>query len=286
MGFKINIDASDLDGLEEIPNIASKALQEAGNDLAAATRAHIIEEANKKLHSRREMFVESLSHFKVDENTWVVQLEAKARWIDEGLSPHDMKSDLLNPHNQNESKNGVKGKGVQISKEGFSYRVIPFKHNLGPTQSTPAQQTLLDTIKKELKSRNIPYGKKEVDASGQAKLGKLHSFSIMNSPVKTKQGPGTGKGPIGSVMQGPTGIPLLQGISVYQNKVKDKQGKEYVRRDIMTFRVVSSKQGAGRWFHPGLEGTGLMDDGLQWAKDQWEKEIGPRVLADMIASIN
>ena len=279
MSFRVDVDMSDLDHLEEIGVQAKNVVNDAGRDLAAATHAHIVEEANKKLHSRRGLFIESLTHHQVDKDVWVVSLEAKARWIDEGMDAHSMVHDLL-------SKRSPNSKEPKRAKDGSMYRVIPFAHNKGATSSTPAQQNLLATIKTELKARGIPYGKKEVDASGKAKLGKLHSFNITKSPIKTANAPGQGKGPIGKVMQGPTGIPLLQGVSIYQREVKDKSGGTSVKREIMTFRIVSSKhEGTGRWEHPGLEPANLMDEGLEFAKQHWEKEVGPKVLASLVASI-
>jgi hypothetical protein len=268
--FRIDLDLSTLlEAANELGPVANEAMQEAGRRLAAMTHAHIVEEAAKKLHTRREMFVEGLKHFQLDSNVFVVNLDAKVRWIDDGMPSHSMLDDLLG------------SKKAKTAKDGSRYLVVPFRHGpKGPTQMTPAEKTLLDTIKGELKSRKIPYGKVERHANGDPKLGLLHRLNINNAPVKTANKPGQGKGPVGSVMQGPTGIPLLQGINIYQREVKDKQGKTGVRRDIMTFRVASSKHyGQGRWDHPGIEGVRLLDEAYDWARRQWEQLIAPEVVA-------
>lgn len=272
--LKINLDMADLLKIESgISDAAKQAMKKYGDQLVAQTRAHIVEEAHKKLHTRRQMFVDALHHHQVNEDTWVISLDAKARWIDDGMPPHNMIDDLL------------KSKKTKRAKDGSAYLVVPFEHNKGPTQMTPAQKTLLDTVKAELKKRKIPYGKIEKNAAGEAKLGRLHSFDIKHAPLKSAPGPGTGKGPVGKVMQGPTGIPLLQGVSIYQKKVKDKAGKESVKRSIMTFRVVSSKmKGQGRWDHPGLPAAKLMEDGQEWAQRQWEQEIVPQIV-DYISTL-
>jgi hypothetical protein len=75
-------------------------------------------------------------------------------------------------------------------------------------------------------------------------------------------------------MQGPTGIPLLQSVRVYQRT--NKAGK--TTKSIMTFRTVSSKQGDGRWFHPGLPPLNLMDEAYEWGLNLWENTIMPKVL--------
>lgn len=242
----------------------------AGAKLTAMTRAHIIEEANKRLHTRRDMYIENLSHRQVDENTWVIHLDAKALWIEDGMPEHSMIDDLL------------KSPKAKTAKDGSKYMAVPFQHKKGPTQMTPAQKTLLDTIKTELKNQKIPYGKTEMDSSGKPKLGLLHKFDIKNAPTKTANAPGQGKGPIGSVMQGPTGIPLLQGVRIYQREVKGANGKTSVRRDIMTFRIVSSKmKGQGRWDHPGLVPLKLFPEGYEWAKKTWENEVLPDLMRQL-----
>jgi hypothetical protein len=274
--IKVNIDASDLADLFDATGAAKQALADAARDLTVATHAHIVEEANRRLHTRRGMFIDSLSYFQINEDTWVVSLEAKARWIDDGLPEHNMLDDLL------------KSPKAKTAKDGSRYIVIPFKHNGGATQLTPAQTNLLATIKSQLKKQGIPYGKLEKDEKGTPKLGKLHSFDLTREPLRTGSGPGQGRGPVGRPIQGPTGIPVLQGVSIYQRKVKDKQGKDTVKREIMTFRVASSKhkEQGGRWDHPGLAPMKLMDEGLDWAKRHWEMNIAPKVLGSLVANLS
>lgn len=273
----VQFDISELIKLNnKLTSAAEKAMKEAGDFLAKQVRAHIVEEAHKKLHTRRQMFVEHLRTFQVDEDTWVVSLDAKYRWIDDGMERHNMVDDLL------------KAKNAKRAKDGSKYAVIPFEHGpKGPTQMTPAQATLLNTIKAEMNKRKIPYAGIEKGANGKAKLGLLHAFDINTSPTKTANVPGQGKGPIGQVMQGPTGIPLLKGVRVYQNEVSDKKGGTRIKRAIMTFRVVSSKhKDQGRWEHPGLDPVNLMEDGQKWAMEQWENLIAPQIAAKFFMEIS
>lgn len=270
--IKLNLDIAPLMNVGlKLDQATKQALKEAGRRLTNMTRAHIVEEANKKLHTRRQMFLDGLTTFQMADDVFVVNLDAKVRWIDDGMQPHNMIDDLL------------KSKKAKTAKDGSKYAVIPFSHKKGPTQQTPAQKTLLDTIKRELKQRKIDYGKTEKDEHGSPKLGLLHSFSVTSGPIKTANAPGQGKGPIGSVMQGPTGIPLLKGIRIYQREVKDpKSGKTSIRKDIMTFRVVSSKhKGQGRWDHPGTEAVRLMDEAYDWAKRTWEREVVPQMMTQL-----
>jgi hypothetical protein len=261
---------------QELKEKAERLTKAAAADLSATTFNKVKELSQSKLKSRREFYDKHLSYAQVNEYTWVVHLDAKAMWIEEGMAPHEMIDDLL------------KSPKAKTSKDGSKYLSIPFKHNKGPTQQTPAQKSLTETIKKTLNEMNkgrpaggkIPYGKLETNPDGSPKLGLLHKFNITDSPKKTANVPGQGKGPIGAPMQGPTGTPFLKGVRIYQRQ--NAQGK--VERTIMTFRTVSSKhKGTGRWFHPGLEPVKFLDQAFDWAMKEWETKIKP-ALMDAIVS--
>mgnify|MGYP000284648165 CR=1 FL=1 len=253
---------------KEFKPTIDKAMRDAARDLAIQTHAHIVEQVGEKLHTTRDKYYQALSISQVDEDTWVIQLDKSAMWIEEGLPPNkDMLDGLL------------KSSKAKTAKDGSRYMVVPFQQNKGPTQQTPAQASLTNTVKAEMKKRKIPYGKIEKDENGQAKTGLLHSFDILKQPTKTHEGPGQGKGPIGSVRQGQTGTPYLQGVRVYQNKVKGKDGKEHVKKSVMTFRVASSKhKGTGRWVHPGLEAKRFFDEAAEWALREFEERIKDKIL--------
>lgn len=261
---------------EKVKGLAKQAV----HDVAAATHAHIIEQANTKLHSRLKPFLEGVKIEEEDENTWLIVLDKSVRWIDDGMEPHSMVEDLLS------ERPGSKGK-VHTAKDGSRYRVIPFNHGpgKGATNSTIAQQSLISTIKSEMKKRQIPFGKLEKNEDGTTKTGLLHSFNIMNKPTRTlSHGPGQGWGPVGAVKQGPTGIPFLQGVRVYQNKMVDKTGKESIKRSVMTFRIVSSKHaGTQRWYHPGLPPENIFDEASRWAQKEWEERAMPQLIEALLA---
>jgi hypothetical protein len=265
----VNVDLSDIADLLDIEGGLKSATKDAARDLAAMVQAKATELAATKLHARRDMFVKGLSLKQVNEETWLVSLDAKIRWIDDGQSSHNMLDKLL------------ASSKAKRAKDGSKYVVVPFDHSpgRGPSTTTSPQQDLISTIKSELKKRGIPFGKIETDAAGQALTGRLHSFDIMTAPTKSSHGPGQGKGPLGASRQGPTGIPFLQGVTVYQNKGKD--GK--VRRQVMTFRIASSKhQGQGRWEHPGNHAVNIMEDAAKWALETWEKEVAPALIDKVI----
>ncbi len=257
----------DLSNLEQA---AEEAGKEALRDLTLSTQAHIIEEVQKKLHSTRKKYLENLHVDQVDDDTWAVVLDPPAMWIEEGMDEHEMIDDLL------------KSDKARTTKKGSKVLSVPFEHKKGPSESTPAQKDLTNTVKKEMKQRGIPYGGLEMDDSGKPKQGLLHSFDVMSAPVH--KGPnqfavGQGAGPIGQVRQGPTGIPFLQGVRVYQKPVKMKDGGEKVVKSIVTFRTVSSTmKGSGRWYYPGIEAKNFFEEAAEWAQKEFEERIKDRIV--------
>ena len=138
------------------------------------------------------------------------------------------------------------------------YKSIPFGHDKSESQVPSALRSLEQTLKTELKKRKIPFKKIEKNADGSPKLGKLHELNI------------------DSDQKGPTGIPYLQGVNIYQSQ-SEETGE--VSRSIMTFRTVSDKHKAlGRWFHPGLDPKHFFEMAFAWSQQVWENEILPEIL--------
>lgn len=260
-----------------MPERARISLEKWGSALAAQTHAHIVEEASEKLHSSKDAYMDALSFSKVGPETWVVSLERKALWIEDGMQKQEMIDNLL------------KSSKAKTAKDGSKYLAVPFRHNKAPTRTPDSVKVLQGQIRKELKERGIPWGKLEKDPSGQPKLGLLHSFGGPNglanitTPNKTAVGAGQGHGAIGQPRVGPTGIPFLNNVRVYQREVADKSGKTHVERHIMTFRMVSSKmKGTGRWVHPGMEGKKFFDEAYEWAMKEWINNIRPKVVEEIL----
>lgn len=269
-----HVDVSDLIGLADLKEKVEGAAADALKHLSAATHSHIIEQVQAKLHSTREKYLDALSIQQVDNDTWMINLAPKAMFIEEGLEQHETIDDLL------------KSPKAKTAKDGSKYMSIPFDHKKTPTNSTPAQKSLTDTIKEEFKRRKIPYGKLEVDAAGQPKKGLLHSFDIKHAPIKTANVPGQGKGPIGHPFQGPTGIPFLQGVKVHQKEIKGADGKSKIVKSITTFRIVSSKdRGTGKWIYPGLEARKFLDEAVEWASKEFEEKIKDKIFISIQKSV-
>ena len=231
-----------------LPDAIKSEIEKTGQQLTIMTHARIVEQAAQKLHSRREMYIEALHHSQVNEHTFLITLDGEARWIEEGVSEHNMLLDLL------------ASPKAKTAKDGSKYLAIPFKHNVGPSVATPAQANIVATIKQELKKSRIPFGKIEKDKeTGQPKLGMLHSINFP-SPLQN--------------------FPILKGAKIYQHKVKDKKGNDHVQRSIMTFRIASSKhvESADKWDHPGTAPMNFMNEASDWAQQQWDNLIAPSLV--------
>ena len=266
--ISVNIDLSELKDLLNIGDNLKEATAGLSASMAEMIKGRAIDLANQRLHSRRKMYIDGLFTQKVDDDTTMVSLSGKVVWIEKGMSQFDMLKGLLDSPKAKHYKDG----------SGDKYIIVPFDHSPktnGPATAGPAKQDIMATIKSEMKKRNIPFAGIEKNQDGSAKMGRLHSFDITKAPLKMTDGPGMGHGPIGDVRQGKTGIPFLQGISVYQGM----DGKGKAKRSIMTFRVASSRQkDQGKWQHPGVAPNPILDEAVSWAMEQFEKDLAPAIM--------
>lgn len=280
--FHINIDITGLAALgKELEGAMKSAVTEAGRELSAMAHAKAVELANERLNSRRQMFVDAL-HMKEEAGVFILSLDARAGWIDDGMPRHNMIEDLL------------KSPKAKRAEDGSKYMVIPFNHGpgKGPTNTPASTQDLVSTVKSQMKSRKIPFAKIERDDQGRPKTGLLHRFNIDNSPTKSAGGPGQGWGPVGDVKQGPNmrqkvgggpgggGLPFLHGVAVYQHAMKGGG----VKRSVMTFRIVSSKMESPRWDHPGIEPSNIFADTAKWCDEQVDKMM-PQIIDSVMTKI-
>lgn len=245
--LRFDIDIESLsDGFGSLKKELQKDLKKSVGALASMTHAKTLEIANNELSSLSSMYKDGVSFQQLEENLWVVSLDEKLLWIEEGRKSGFMEELLT-------------GKSSKVSAEGNRYAVIPFEHSKKPSEQSQQAKTLTDQIRAELKKKDIPYRKLEYNQDGSPRLGLLHRFNIDSARLKDhhKDSP-------------------LKGVAIYQRQQKDGS----VRRDIMTFRVISEKhKDEGKWVHPGREGNKIMDKAFEWAEREWEQKILPEVLA-------
>lgn len=250
--FKVTLDLSPLSQfLESFVKEINSDVKKSIKALAVDSHNHIKEEAQNKLHSFREKYLESLSPpEQVDDYLWVITLSDKAEWIEMGRpEPYDMKPGLL--------------KGGKTSKDGHKYRVVPMDQAKTPTQMSPNtagyETTMVNKVKAELKARGIPYKKLEIDSkTGSPRIGKLHALNI------------------DSFIPGKGNTPQLHGINIYQTKQKDGS----VKRSITTFRTVTDKPDqTDKWIHPSVEAKNFFETTKTWAEKEWESKILPALVS-------
>lgn len=250
MSLKIKIDAAAIASQFKSMALEVKQDIEKGVErLAAATVAHVRLEAEEKLSGPTYLkFNKSIGFDDVAPGIWVVSIDEKGMWVEEGLKPNfDMKPGLLKD-------------AKDINKRGYKYRAIPFDMGKTKTTATGYEWNLKQRVKSELAKAKIPFKKIEKDPTGKPKEGLLHKLDF------------------GGEIPGKGNTPILKGVSIYQTVTKTGN----VRRDILTFRTVSGdpqSASADKWFHPGYTAKKFLDSARDWAEKEWETTILPEILA-------
>lgn len=274
----VELDISQL--LKENQDIADKLeqkVQDAVGVLAAQAHAHIVEQAQTKLRTRRELFTSKLKLEEIETGVWAITIPKEIVWIEDGLkSGFDMLPGFLGSPKARSGKNG-------------KYLVIPFKHNKPPSKSSAPQQVLANEIKKELKKRGTTPTAIEKNPDGSPKTGLLHKFNIDNPQQKHRIAPPS-QGPQGrpwqadsrpSGQEGPGGRPFLWGVRVYQKEIKKPDGSSSIKKDVMTFRTASESQSGKKWKHSGLEPMNFLEDAKEWSEKEWIDTLLPSILKDL-----
>lgn len=217
--------------------------------LAAQTHAMIVAKAQSKLKSTRSTYLDALNIEKIEstpsQEIWAVTLDKSAKFIEEGAPRHEMIDYLVN------------GPKHKVSKDGSKYNVIPFQHNKSRNQNSLAQQKLSNYVKNELKLRGLD---KTITKDGKPVIGKA---AVLNLNKDSKDAP-TGK----------FNQPILNGLTIYQREVKSKSGKTSIKRDVLTFRVVSEKQkGSGMWEAPERIGMNFFEETEKEIEVIWQQMI-------------
>jgi hypothetical protein len=187
MALKFEINADEiLSQFSEFKDEIKKNLEDSLRNLVSLTRARIVEQTDVLSSATNRIYMESLQdEQEVAPNVWVIALDEKAFWIEEGIEAgHDMKPDLL---------------------KGKKLRAIPFRYDRPESRNTPTTQGLIGEIKQKLKKENLSISKIEKNASGSPRVGKLHEFNF-GGPI-----PGRGN------------TPALQRLTIYQSQ--NKEGK-------------------------------------------------------------
>ena len=144
--LRIDMDMSSLELTGKELLQLQDSLSKSANMLAAQAHMHIVESVQDKLRSRRELFLKNLTPPQPVNDGYVIILKHPAVWIDDGMPQHSMVQDLLRKSPYSNAKSSPK-----TSKTGNTYRIIPFDQNRAPTRLTPAELTLKNSIKTQMK---------------------------------------------------------------------------------------------------------------------------------------
>lgn len=229
----------------DLKEAVEQAITEGVQQVASMTMAKTQELASQGLNSTRHIYMDALSFEEVEPGLWMVSLDESAMWIEEGKPAGSMVEDLLR-------------RNFKVAKDGSRYRSIPFDQAKSPSRTPSNMRGVVAQVKAELKSRGIPYKKIEYNKDGSPRVGRLHTINDIQS---ARPSPRASYG-------------ALAGLTIYQRPT----GSGSVRRDIMTFRTVSSKHKGSKWIHPGLPPRRFMDQALEWAEKTFEDEILPSIL--------
>lgn len=245
----LNIDISSLASeFSEVAQELEQDLVSGVQGLASMTHAKVLELASDELKSLSQKYKENVDFTNPENNLWIVTLREPAMFIEEGMQPGFMRQ-LLN------------GRSSKTNNKGERYATIPFEH-VKETESTSNKDIkpseISDLIKKELRSRKIPFRKIETDRGGQPKLGLIRKLNIASGRPSANANYDT-----------------LHGLNIYQMKTKSGT----IKKHFVTFRVIKeSHEAEGKWFQPGKEGIKLLDKALEWAERYWESDLLPQIL--------
>lgn len=289
--FRLKINVSDVaDKLRLAREVAEEKVTNAVESLSVFTHAFIINKANETFKDskfKREYYLglgtyakdsqkESTSDqridnkaknvrwIKIEDGIWMIELDEKAEWLEEGREPTFMGEWLLKPG----------ADGVKTAKDGSRYRAIPFKQMNGRKPAEDTKPLFAELIKKQAKRQGISLTKIEKNEDKSPKLGILHKLNmtptmpqelspgLYSKPRDEEEARETGLAPHG-------GIYKLKGAVVVQRKTK--KGK--IKKETVVFRVISTKHKGHRWMYPKVSPANIFPQAYDWALKKWEKMI-------------
>lgn len=239
--FKLEIDISKIMDMSQLNEKARDLAEKYSQELADATYAKIADLANERLTTRLDAFMTNLKVKKeYGAATQEITLAEKALWIEDGMEGGSMVERML------------KSPKAKVGKGGKKYMTIPFTHKYG----TQVQSALFAAIKRG-------FDKKKLEGKLDETKARL-DLNINDSPISTNSLK-IGKGKVGGVASGVTGIPLLQGVRAY----KQPNGGYLTK----TFRTISELSNKDAWIHPGLQPTNILKDAADWAEEQVDSYV-------------
>ena len=267
--------------LEEIAKALQKRVEDIRSDvkagaesLAIQTHAKVLELASQELKGYHlEQYIgrngENVTWKKATDNLWIVALDPKAAYIEDGSEPRPMATDdwLL--------------KNAKTSKTGDKYKVIPMPQAKGGKSLSGTNAALNSMAKKVIRDSKTSMRTIERDASGAPKIGIVKKLNPQ-APMTQAQAPSLFSRPRTPDEAAKSGLKAHQGIFKLQGLViAQKAGNNgKVKKEALTFRVVSSKHSAeNRWVYPRVPAANI----FQKTNDWMLKEAWPAILKSISA---
>ena len=236
--------------------------------LSISTHAFVVNYAQEKLDGWK------LGHFlgpegnnirwvQLAENMWVVEIDPSVAWIEEGREPTSMATEdwLLKPDKS------------KTAKDGSTYRVIPMSKHKDNRRNPELKSILNDQLTKQ----GIDMKTLELDQNGQPKIGVVNKLQFgKNVTQKSDQNAMFFSKSRNADQSRQTGLPIYGGAHHLHGAVvsQRKDDKGNVKKEAVTFRVVSSKHEAeGRWMYPKVDPLNSIPEAYKHAEAQWEKIV-------------
>lgn len=290
--FRIKVDISEVaQKINQTKELIETKVKGAVENLSIATHAFIINKANETFKDskfKREHYLglglqgkgsvhESTKDERIDntakhvrwvkiaEGIWMVELDEKAAWLEDGRDPTFMGEWLLKSGNP----------GVKTAKDGSKYRAIPFKQTVGKEDAPGAKPLFAELIRKQAKRQGISLRNIEKNPDGTPKLGTLHKLN-MTTKAEQPSDPVMFSRPRGEEEAELTGLKPHGGIFKLKGAVvvQRKNAKGKVKKETVVFRVISSKHKAeNRWMYPKVAPANIFPQAHDWAMKEWEKIV-------------
>lgn len=201
---------------------------------------------------------------KIGDGIWMVELDEKAEWLEDGREPTFMGDWLLKPG----------AKGVKTAKDGSQYRAIPFKQTEDGKKYEGTKPLFAALVKKQAERQGINLKKIEKNIDGTPKLGTLHKLQ-MTPTLAQSQAPGLYSKPRGPEEAEATGLKPHGGIYKLQGAVvvQRKTDKGKIKKETVVFRTISSKHRGFRWMYPQVQPANIFKQAHEFALKEWENMV-------------
>lgn len=222
---------------------SSEFLEMAIDNLAEGARAKWMALARQRLTSSKEDYVHGIQEVEAQPAVRIIRLlGALPNWVEQGMSPFDLRDTLLSSPR------------VHMSKDGHRYMSIPFRHGTPGSQGGAGTPMGRSYQERGGESRRADLGFQKADARA---LGKR----IYDLAKKLKPGDRL-----------PAGLaPLLAphhttDIYAGMSRVRHGYGRA-VQSQYRTFRTISDRSDPAKWQHPGITARNLASEVEDWIRD-------------------